>query len=414
MNQALFRPEVSKHRRERLLGEVIICQPVAYLLLTLLLATAAAIALGFLLTHSYTRRETVSGYLVPTQGVVAVFPAQPGLLLENYTHEGQQVAQGDPLFRVQLDQKGSGERYLSGEIIEELQAQKSRLTDSIELARQTLDAQLQQHDNSIARLEQEIAALDTLVLTQRRLYELERQSWQRGSTLALQGAIARSDRDSLEKNFLDHEKSLRNVELNRHNKAFELRDATLGREGLLLAHQRELTGIESQLSDINRQLASANAEQASIVRAPIAGTVTSLLPHLGERVDGSRPVLSLVPAAAQLEAHLFIPTRAIGFVQQGQAVKLRYQAFPYQRFGLYDAEILQVSNAVLSQHEVALLPVNEPVYKAVAALEHQAVTAYGVEVALKPGILLSADIALDRRSLLEWLLDPLYSLRGTL
>jgi membrane fusion protein len=139
-----------------------------------------------------------------------------------------------------------------------------------------------------------------------------------------------------------------------------------------------------------------------------------VLPHLGERVDASRPVLSIVPEDAELQAHLYIPTRAIGFVQEGQAVRLRYDAYPYQRFGIYEGVITQVSNAVLTQNEIPLLAVKEPVYKVIASLSRQSVTAYGVEVPLKPGILLSADVELDNRSLIEWLLDPLYSLQGKL
>jgi membrane fusion protein len=54
----------------------------------------------------------------------------------------------------------------------------------------------------------------------------------------------------------------------------------------------------------------------------------------------------------------------------------------------------------------------EPVYKVTAALESQHVEAYGKEIPLRPGMILSADVVLDRRSLFEWLLEPVYSLRG--
>ena len=53
-------------------------------------------------------------------------------------------------------------------------------------------------------------------------------------------------------------------------------------------------------------------------------------------------------------------------------------------------------------------------YSVVADLEQQYVEAYGEVLPLLAGMNLSADIELDQRSLLEWLLDPLLSLKGVL
>ena len=57
------------------------------------------------------------------------------------------------------------------------------------------------------------------------------------------------------------------------------------------------------------------------------------------------------------------------------------------------------------------VPLREPAYKVTVALDRQDVTAYGQRVALKPDMLLKADIVLDSRSFLAWLLDPLFSAR---
>jgi membrane fusion protein len=61
---------------------------------------------------------------------------------------------------------------------------------------------------------------------------------------------------------------------------------------------------------------------------------------------------------------------------------------------------------------VSGLTFNEPVYKVTAALESQHIEAYGKEIPLRSGMILSADVVLDKRSLFEWLLEPVYSLNG--
>jgi membrane fusion protein len=113
-----------------------------------------------------------------------------------------------------------------------------------------------------------------------------------------------------------------------------------------------------------------------------------------------------------LEAYLYVPSRAIGFIRPGQLVKVQFQAFPYQRFGTYNGRIIDVSDTILSPLELPIkMSLSEPVYRVAVELEQQTVTAYGEEVTLQAGMLLNADISVDTRNLMEWLLDPLYSLK---
>jgi membrane fusion protein len=58
--------------------------------------------------------------------------------------------------------------------------------------------------------------------------------------------------------------------------------------------------------------------------------------------------------------------------------------------------------------------VKEPVYRVDVKLDRQNVSALGKEIALRPGMLVSADILLERRTLLEWLFEPVLQLRGRL
>jgi len=111
----------------------------------------------------------------------------------------------------------------------------------------------------------------------------------------------------------------------------------------------------------------------------------------------------------------------VGFVRPQQAVQLRYQAFPYQKFGHHGGRVLQVSRTPLQAAELAGLPLPEamkdtataePLYRITVVLEQQAVQAYGRPHALAPGMQLDADVMLDRRRLIEWIFEPLLSVTG--
>ncbi|WP_370663192.1 hypothetical protein [Massilia mucilaginosa] len=134
------------------------------------------------------------------------------------------------------------------------------------------------------------------------------------------------------------------------------------------------------------------------------------------------PLLSIVPRGATLEAHLYASCRAIGFLRPRQQVHLRYLAYPYQKFGHYRGTIKSISRTGI---EPAELPAQfgavagggkagEALYRITVTLARQDVTAYGARVPLAPGMQLDADVLLERRRLVEWVLDPVYTITGRL
>jgi membrane fusion protein len=115
-----------------------------------------------------------------------------------------------------------------------------------------------------------------------------------------------------------------------------------------------------------------------------------------------------------LQAELWLPTRAAGFLETGNRVVLRYPAFPYQKFGRHSGRVVEISRSATAPSELTSLlgrPVNEPFYRVLVQLDAQKVNAYGRAEALKPGMTVNADILLERRRLIEWLLEPIYSVR---
>ena len=70
---------------------------------------------------------------------------------------------------------------------------------------------------------------------------------------------------------------------------------------------------------------------------------------------------------------------------------------------------VMASHTVLAPDEVAIpgMAMQEPVFRVRAALESDSIQAYGERLPLQPGMLLSADVIIDRRSLMAWLFDPI-------
>jgi len=145
------------------------------------------------------------------------------------------------------------------------------------------------------------------------------------------------------------------------------------------------------------------------VTAPSGTRVAAIPVRPGETVAPGETIAVLIPEGGHLIAELYLPTRAVGFIEPGQEVQLRIDAFPHQRFGTAQATITSVSRTVLAPEEAAIpgLALAEPVFRVEAALDQTEIEAYGDVIPLQPGLIVSADIIIDRRNLIEWLFDPL-------
>jgi multidrug efflux pump subunit AcrA (membrane-fusion protein) len=176
-------------------------------------------------------------------------------------------------------------------------------------------------------------------------------------------------------------------------------------------HEGERVTKNQILLEISNDVGDPN--QTIGLRAPENGMVANLIAQTGDVVTAGERLLSILPQHALLKAELWLPSRAIGFVESGNRVALRYPAFPYQKFGQQSGQVEEISpNATAPSELIGRLGrmISEPLYRVVVKLDRQAVSAYGKEQPLKCGMIVDADILLEQRRLIEWVLGPLFGM----
>ena len=181
---------------------------------------------------------------------------------------------------------------------------------------------------------------------------------------------------------------------------------------LQIATQRHAT--QNQLAQLQSTLAQVEAQARQVVRAPRAGIVSAVVVKSGMSVSVGETLLSIEPRHSQLVAQLLVPSSAIGFMHPHEPVLLRYQAFPYQQFGLRHGTVTEVSRSALDPTEAAALlgePVKASFYRVLVALHRQTVRAYGRRRPLQSGMALTADVMLDKRPLIDWIFQPLLGMK---
>ena len=181
----------------------------------------------------------------------------------------------------------------------------------------------------------------------------------------------------------------------------------------------QINQLRREQAQLNNQLSQIKTSYQFTITASHTGIVTAIQAVEGETISQafaqSRPLIQILPEGAELVAELLLPTRSAGFIVKGQQSRLRFAAFPYQRFGFVESEITRIDQSLVIPNEMQIpVAINEPVYRLRAKLNKQSIQAYGKEFPLKSGMLLEADIMLEERSIIQWLLEPLYSLSGKL
>ena len=171
----LFRPEVLAERRTQWLGTVLLAPQVSYRLFALYAVLISGAVLGLLFFGSYTRTERVSGWLVPDQGMVRVFAAQPGVAAEVYVTEGSTVRKGERLVALSTELRSATLGDTQAQIAQELKARRASLEGELHEQQRLLSQQREALSRRLAALQSEDAHLaEEITLQTSRLRLAER------------------------------------------------------------------------------------------------------------------------------------------------------------------------------------------------------------------------------------------------
>ncbi len=409
---SLFRQEALDNRRERLWGEVVLIQPLSFYLITGAVVVIVLIIALFLVYGTYARRETVSGYLLPDKGLLKIYATQPGLVTGIHVVEGDQVRKDELLFTISTQKTNAQSTDVDALILNKLKENKATIKSKLVEQKSLNSHEDRQYKDQIAGLKREIRQIKTLIETHKKKYKVSQDQLDRLDELYSKNYLSKSDYIAAQEHLIDIQLRLDEVRQQLSGKQNQLSDVNNLLKQLPLKASIRLAELNQQLSENEQKIVEIQGRRTYTLRAPSSGRVTAIQVNPGHTVK-DKPLLTILPAEAQFIAELFLPTRAIGFVKPGQSVLLRYNAFPYQRFGLYKGTIDKVTEVILTPDELHVpVKLEEPVYRVSVIPEKQAITAYGRQFDLQAGMLLEASILLEGRSLGEWLLAPIYSLKG--
>lgn len=416
----LFRQQVLAQRQTQWMGTVLVTpRPSHRLLSAFALTMATAVALLFFFA-SYPKKAELGGWLVPEQGLVRVFAPQPGVATNFFVKEGDLVQKGQPLVALSTEIKSVALGDTQANITKSITSRRNSLTMEAQENKQLLEQQKKSLIDRLDALRLEENELGEEIALQESRMTLAQKTEERQRKLVARGFISKQQMQTAIEARLEQAARMRELQRSKMNLQRERFTLEGELNDLPIKSAEQTASIDRGISALGQEMAEAEARRQVVIPAPQSGTVTAIQSETGGQALASVPLLSIIPAGAKLEAHLFAPSRAIGFLKAGQRVLLRYSAYPYQKFGHYTGTVRFISRSALSPAELppqlsgltSMFGQTEPVYRITVALEKQSVTAYGKTVPLQAGMQLEASVIVEQRRLYEWVLDPLYTLTG--
>ena len=379
-------------------GETLVFAAPGWRRIALLGLLAFLMFLAFSLLANFDRTANLRGIVAPAAGLTRLAAPESGIVSGVFVAQGDRIGEDAPLIRISYGSVRPTGARAPEEVVDTYRRQQALSDRAWEAEAQRRSAELNRAEQQAAELAQSSRFLrrrialqhERIVSNERRLATLSglrergyvsdvQYQEQEETVLSLRQELA-----VLEQREAEARHALRQVLQRQRELAADTRRAALERAGARLA--------------LERGEAEAQGFSEITITSPIAGRVSALRAAPRMAVSSGETLVVVVPHGAELEALLFATPRSAGFLRHGQTVVLRYDAFPYQRYGVGRGTITEVASAALPETQTG----GEPAYRVRVRLDEGS-----RRFSLLPDMTLSASITLERRSLAEWLFAPL-------
>lgn len=395
------------------------------------------------------------GILSPEGEVRRVYVPIDGEIVENFMLEGSLVTKGDVLTRinapgaVQLAGQMAGAKLkltsaekkaaLFPERKKVMEAKVDTLKFQISSEEQIQTRRLEQ---AMAKIEEEhklkLEKIQVKLAQAARAMEAARNDWQKHVRLRTtpgEGGVSKQKVEEKRTEYLSKrtEHQLKRAELNeleltwkkeKQKKSEEIEKKSEVLRNLRVQMAEMELQIQQQEVDAKTQLLQAraavrNAERISfddldedsflLIKAPVSGILSNVgVTQKGEKVESKKPIAGIAPAEARMIMELEIPERNRAFLREGMPLKIKLNAFPYQRYGSVQGVLEYIAPAAT----LSELDKKSIVFKAKAALEKDHVKVQGVRYPFRYGMQGVTEIVVRKRRLIDMALDPFRNVAG--
>lgn len=417
-NNSLFREDAIKNNQSDVCGQILLIRPFSINLLTLFFSLLFFAIFLFFIFCGYGRKINVSGVLLPVDGVIRILPQESGVIDEVLVQENQIIKKGDVLFIL----KNLKFSPVQADTEKFLLDRKDNLIADNELLIKQYVVKKQAAIDTQNNLEEERKFLESQIVIQKERVAIANTLAQKYKGLVDSRSITPVEYDAKKSDLIDQQSVLFDLQRKLASINRDINNQNIELLQLPLNEKRDVATFTRELNVIEKEIAENNAQKFITITAPKDGIVSTIMVSKGQSIEENGLIATILPSDFSLEANLFIPSSAFGFIKSGMPVSLRYQAFPYQKFGQHNGTIVEIGSSSVQTNELKTLGIysqqfnneKDTYYRVKVKLDNQYILAYGKKYPLRTGMSLESNIMLEDRKIYEWILEPLFSINGNL
>ncbi|MCJ8269053.1 MAG: HlyD family secretion protein, partial [Psychrosphaera sp.] len=350
----MFREAVLNKEKDSAWGDIILLPPASLYISSVVVTVIVIVSLVFVSLNDYEKKQRAFGVLAPDKGLVKVFSPRNGFVKKLLIGKGDVVTQGQIVALVQAQSSDSEGRQTNVQLINEYKTQKTHLLAELGHVTKLSEFKKANLNLAISGTQSENKVLNSQLAIEQDKHLLADTRYQQKQLVGEKKYLSGDDLASAKQAVLSIAARVAQIQLQLTQQQNQLAANKMQLSQVDIKALESQLAIKLRLSELSQRIIQAQSEHSFTVKAPIAGTVSSLQIVQGNNITGLTPMLSIIPDGAVLEAKLMVPSRAIGFMAPGQLVRLRYDAFPFQRYGTYVGKVLTISKSTLSASELTL------------------------------------------------------------
>ena len=420
--KGIFRKEALENKKQQWEGKALLLAGASPWLISLTSLAFIIFICGFLYFCDYSRRIDVSGEVITLPHSVNIYAPQQGYITKTYVKVGDEIKKGEPIYAIDLSHTTSSGNVsaetkiaLEKQVIN-LEAITKHLKQNRHVTAKNLRSQLRKYTESNKETRK-------LVDSSRQGVESMRKGLKNYEEYLTRGLINKDQLTNQRSLFYQQQSSYQN--LNSQAIQEELQVAKIESDLLtqIAEIDNQISQNEYQLNDLRRRMIESDAGETVIVSAKSDGVVESLSVTSGQMVSSGHSLAQILPVKdSKYYLLLWLPSSSLPYIKTGDAINIRYDAFPSEKFGQFPGTIdliskLPASKQELGQYSMALTDprgeLTDNYYKVLVSINRTDFSDKGKMMYLSHGLKARAIVFLEKRPLYQWMFTPFYNIKDS-
>jgi len=416
----LFRKEVNEHQQSHWAGKALLLAGWPVWMVASLTGLFLVALLTFLISANYTRRINVSGEIITQPHSINLFSPEQGVITGLFVDTGKPVKKGQSLYQIDVSRVTQAGN-VSTTTLAAIKKQREQIDTIITQLQNNKRATLENLQQQLDQYEKARQVSQSMVDSAQEGLNAMKKSMQNYGAYQKKGLINTDQLNNQRYLFYQQQTSFQSLNTQSIQESLQITNLRSELVTKAADFDNQISQYGYQRNDLERQLAQADAKGSLLITAPTDGKISSLSVTPGQMVNAGDSLAQLVPAKnSPFFLIAWLPNESLPYVKPGEHINIRYEAYPFEKYGQFPGKVQSVSSAPVSEQELSSYSsaprdangkVNGPYYKVLVSLDKNQLNWHGEQLNLSSGMKAESTMFLEKRPLYQWMLSPYYSMK---